>query len=84
MYFGYNDTQTRWIQEDDWTYERNFDMTNTDLSESDIVLVCEGLDTVSKLYINKLLIGNSENMFRRYIFHIKHALQVGRNTIRVN
>lgn len=46
------------------------------LSKSSIVLVCEGLDTVGKVYVNGILIGESENMFVRYIYNIKNALQV--------
>lgn len=40
------------------------------------MLICEGLDTVSRIYINDNLVGQSENMFVRYIFNIKNALQV--------
>lgn len=46
------------------------------MSKEKVVLICEGLDTVSRIFINGVLIGKSKNMFVRYIFDIKSALQV--------
>lgn len=46
------------------------------LSKTRIVLVCEGLDTVARVFINGNLVGQSVNMFVRYIFNIKDALTV--------
>ncbi|KAL4228975.1 hypothetical protein ACF0H5_012015 [Mactra antiquata] len=48
-----------------------------------ILLICEGLDTISSVYINNKLIGKTENMFVRYILDIKSDLKVGKNTIRI-
>lgn len=46
------------------------------LSKTSIVLVCEGLDTIAKVFINNNLVGQGENMFVRYIYNIKGALTV--------
>jgi beta-mannosidase len=35
-----------------------------------IVLVCEGLDTVASVAINGKVIGYADNMFRRYLFTV--------------
>lgn len=48
-------------------------------SKRKIVLVCEGLDTISDIFINDIFIGSSKNMFVRYIFDIKAALTVIQN-----
>lgn len=48
------------------------------LEKADVVLVCEGLDTISEVFINGISVGKSENMFVRYIFDIKSALKVQR------
>ncbi len=50
------------------------------------MLVCEGLDTVSTVYINDKPVGTSTNMFARYFFNIPHAyLYTDRpNSIRVS
>ena len=41
-------------------------------------MVCDGLDTVSVVYINDEEVGRSINMFVRYIFDVKHALHVSK------
>lgn len=40
------------------------------------MLICEGLDTIAKVYINDILVGESVNMFVRYIYDIKDVLRV--------
>ena len=47
-------------------------------------MVCEGLDTISKVYINKHFIGNTDNMFIRYKFNIKPFLRLGENSITIS
>lgn len=60
-----------------WLDINHYDLVSSELwSKARIVLICEGLDTVSKIYINNNLVGESENMFVRYIYNIKGALQV--------
>lgn len=46
-------------------------MTKSLLEKTQIVLVCEGLDTVSQVSINGHRVGESENMFVRYTYNIK-------------
>eukprot|EP01118_Nematostelium_gracile_P012200 TRINITY_DN4427_c0_g1_i1.p1 TRINITY_DN4427_c0_g1~~TRINITY_DN4427_c0_g1_i1.p1 ORF type:complete len:481 (-),score=120.60 TRINITY_DN4427_c0_g1_i1:1153-2595(-) len=81
-YFGYGDTDLRWIAYDDWTYSRQFSMNKSDLLKKKIVLVCDGLDTVSKITLNNVVVGQSDNMFRRYIFDITNTVS-GSNMIQV-
>ena len=45
-------------------------------SQSSVVLVCEGLDTVSTVLVNGHVVGTSNNMFVRYVFDIKDKLKV--------
>jgi hypothetical protein len=47
------------------------------LSKSKVLLVCEGLDTIAEIFVNDVSVGKSQNMFVRYIYDIKDALQVG-------
>jgi beta-mannosidase len=53
------------------------------ISRSKVVLVCDGLDTVSTVLINGKVVGQSDNMFLRYIFDVKSAIKAGTNTIQV-
>jgi len=53
------------------------------LSKESVHLVAKGIDTVSNVYINDKLIGQTDNMFIRYKFDVKEALKTGQNKIRI-
>jgi beta-mannosidase len=69
-----------WMRHD-YIYERSFE---THLSEKDIYLVCEGIDTIANISINNVLIARTINMHLRHRFPIKHRLHEGTNTIRIH
>jgi beta-mannosidase len=46
-------------------------------------LVLHGIDTISDISINNVLIGSTNNMFVRYKFGIKKHLKVGDNKITI-
>ncbi len=46
-------------------------------------LVLHGIDTISNISINNVLIGSTNNMFVRYKFGIKKHLKVGDNKITI-
>lgn len=49
-----------------------------------VILDCEGIDTVSNMFINGQLVGSTDNMFRRYRFDIGSNLKPGENELRGN
>ena len=53
------------------------------ISKGQIFLVFEGLDTVASIRVNNIKVGQSTNMFHRYIFNVKDALKTGSNKIEV-
>ena len=53
-----------------------FTVRGTLLTKQRVRLVCDGLDTVSTVYINNIQVGSSDNMFVRYEYDIKYALKV--------
>jgi beta-mannosidase len=83
IFYGNNDTETRWVAEASWTYKREFLVDDALLNHNTVNLVFEGLDTFSTILINNVEIGTSQNMFVRYIFDVKEVLQSGNNTIEV-
>lgn len=83
IFYGYNDINTKWVPRLNWTYYRNFLITDTFLNYDNINIVFEGLDTFSYIFINDKLVGSSDNMFVQYIFDIKKYIKTGRNKIEV-
>ncbi|XP_054169104.1 beta-mannosidase-like [Oppia nitens] len=83
-YYGTNDFNYKWVAFDNWTYDKTFNVDETIINKKGVYLVCHGLDTVSKIYINQVMIGTTDNMFVRYKFDIKRHLRLGQNTITVS
>ncbi|XP_046381203.2 beta-mannosidase-like isoform X2 [Haliotis rufescens] len=82
--FRDNDVKLRWIALEDWTYTRAFEISSEVLTSGSIRLVCDGLDTISTVYINDQKVGISENMFVQYIYDIKKVAKENSNTIRID
>ncbi|CAH0385284.1 unnamed protein product [Bemisia tabaci] len=73
--YRYNDVQYRWVANDSWIYETYFDVSRTLLGSKQKFLVFHGLHTVAKIYLNKVLIGSTDNMFVRYRIDVKDQLK---------
>jgi len=82
-FFGTNENALQWIEERDWEYRAQFTATEDVLSEEQIELVADGLDTVATVTLNGREIGRSDNMFIGYRWPVKSALRPGTNELRV-
>ena len=50
-------------------------------SKRQILLVFDGLDTVATILVNGIKVGESKNMFHKYIFNVKGVLKTGLNAV---
>ena len=82
-YWGDNELAVQWVGEADWVYSRKFRMDQDMLQESSVFLHCEGLDTITDIYINDQHVASTDNMFRRYRFEIKEYCRLGENEIKI-
>jgi beta-mannosidase len=82
-YFRDNEDSLQWIGEVDWIYSREFDVPAEFLEKKQIVLRCEGLDTLAVIKINSREIARTDNMFRIFEFDVKQALKKDTNTIEI-
>ncbi|XP_076269024.1 beta-mannosidase-like [Rhynchophorus ferrugineus] len=83
VFFGYNDNSSRWIGRRNWTYCTAVELNETIKAYTQRNIVFEGLDTYADVYLNGIRIGSSNNMFVRYVFDVRDALEVGKNNITV-
>jgi len=65
----------------DYEYKKEFELAPEMFSCDRLVLSCEGLDTLTEIFINDKLLAKTENMHRRYEFEIKPFLKPGFNKI---
>lgn len=68
-----------WIENCDWTYRTSFDAPVGD----DVVLVFEGLDTYTEIYLNDKFIGKTEDMFIPHRFDVSEMLKEKGNELEV-
>jgi beta-mannosidase len=81
----YRDNEEQTLKEANYNYEyeRTFNITEEILKCDEILLCCDGIDTISKIHINSNLVAETNNMHRHYKFDIKKLLQPGENTINI-
>ncbi|SDQ26771.1 beta-mannosidase [Curtobacterium sp. UNCCL20] len=64
--FDRNEDAGKWVGRADWSYRRTVDVDPRGHERVD--LVCDGLDTVSELSLDGVVVGTTRNMHRRYRF----------------
>lgn len=64
--FHLNEQAAKWVGRADWAYRRTVDVDPRGHERVD--LVCDGLDTVSELSLDGVVVGTTRNMHRRYRF----------------
>lgn len=67
----------------DYEYIRKFTAEKDTLLHDKVNLLCEGLDTLSEIYLNGTCVLKSDNMHRTYEVDIKDMLVAGENEIHV-
>ena len=82
-FYDDNELKLFWICENNWNYKTTFDSPKDFDKHLSSYLVFEGLDTVSEIFLNKKLIGKSNNMFLKYEFEISSLLKDKKNELEV-
>ncbi len=82
-FVGDNEKRVQWVAEADWEYHTRFTASPDLLSQPQIWLVCDGLDTLATVSLNGVVIGNAKNMFRQYRWDVKSLIKQGENDLRV-
>ena len=82
-FYGNNEHDVNFIVNDDWIFERNFQLEKEVLSYDNLFLRFMGLDSITKISLNNSLLGTTDNMFRRYEFDIKDIVQEKNNTLKI-
>ena len=82
-FFGTNENESHDIGHHDYCYERTFELDPEVFKYEHIELVCSGVDTICKVYINDAFAGSMANVFRTYSFDVKALVKEGENTLRM-
>lgn len=82
-FFGANEKQLQWIENENWEYETHFSLTKSELKNQNIDLELEGLDTYATVFLNGNIVLEADNMFRKWTISAKSHLKVGTNQLKV-
>ena len=80
-FVGDNEKHVAWVAEADWEYRYQFDAAPELLSQPQVWLACDGLDTLATVSLNGSKVGYADNMFRQYRWDVKSLLKAGGNEL---
>ncbi|MDP3311930.1 glycoside hydrolase family 2 protein [Lutibacter sp.] len=78
-----NELKLQWIENENWNYKTTINLTRDQLSQENIELEFEGLDTYATVFFNGEKIIEAINMFRSWKADIKKFAKVGGNKLEV-
>ena len=68
-YYRMNELDAYRISKKDFSFSRSFDFVS-ERQNGNVLLCCDGLDTICDIYLNKVLVAHTDNMHRAYEFDI--------------
>ncbi|CAM3311872.1 glycoside hydrolase family 2 protein [Kibdelosporangium persicum] len=78
-----NEEELRWMHRADWRYSTSFAVDPPAPGER-VDLVFDGLDTVSTIGLNGVVVGKTANMHRAFRFDVREILRDGDNDLTVD
>jgi beta-mannosidase len=82
-FFGTNEKDLQWIENENWEYRVGFTLDEEPLSRENIEIGFLGLDTYAEVYLNGTFLLSADNMFREWRAECKSILRKGQNVIRI-
>lgn len=82
-FFGNNEKELQWIENENWVYESTFSLSEKEISNENIELEFDGLDTYATVYINGKMVLEADNMFRKWTLAAKKHLKKGKNHLKI-
>ncbi|HRX07874.1 MAG TPA: glycoside hydrolase family 2 protein [Candidatus Limiplasma sp.] len=82
-YYRDNELQALALMDHDFVYQRSFALDAETLAAEQILLCCNGLDTLAEVSLNGAPVGKADNMHIRWEWDVKPLLREGKNEIAV-
>lgn len=82
-YTGTNEAAVQWVEECDWVYRTQFEVSRRQWRMAQARLELDGLDTFADIFLNGQKIGRSNNMFVGWQQDVKSQLRQGINTLTI-
>ena len=82
-YKGENEYKSTDISSCDTVFETTFDLEKEYLEADRLLLRFNGIDTSAQVYVNGVMVGSADNMYRTYTYDIKEYCEGKGNSLRV-
>jgi len=82
-FFRLNEKDVQWVENCDWVYVKEFELTDEHLAYNMAFLILEGVDTVSDVFLNGTFLFRTTNMFISHKRDIKNFLKSGTNKLEI-
>ncbi|MDI9256568.1 beta-mannosidase [Flavobacterium sedimenticola] len=82
-FFGANEKQLQWIENEDWQYQTTFSISKEEWNHQNAILQFNGLDTFAEVFLNGTKILSADNMFRTWKIDVKKLLKIGPNQLEI-
>ncbi|MFQ5770435.1 MAG: glycoside hydrolase family 2 protein, partial [bacterium] len=79
-----NELNVQWVDQVNWIYRKEFEVTDDFLNNPTIYLIAEGLDTIATIFINNQMVAQIQNMHIEHRLDVKQLLVKGNNEIRIH
>ena len=80
-FYGMNEKEIQWVEDEDWLYRTSFVLSEEQLAHQEIFLVFDGLDTYADVSLSGACILKADNMFVGYRVPVKQVLRSGENKL---
>lgn len=82
-YYGENEWKTYEALKKDYEFTNTFYLPEKFLEGEEILLRCEGLDTVADIYLNEILLASVKDMHRTYELPVNTWIKPGENSLKI-
>ncbi|MFA5417185.1 MAG: glycoside hydrolase family 2 TIM barrel-domain containing protein [Bacteroidales bacterium] len=82
-FFRDNEKKVQWVGNTSWCFSTTFDVNSGLLSQKEVNMVFEGLDTYAQVWLNDSLVLTADNMFRKWAVPVKKVLRKRSNHLRI-
>jgi beta-mannosidase len=82
-FIGLNEEKFGWIENYDWEFQSEFQLTQAALAHTHIDLELPNVDTYAKIFLNDHYLGTTENTYLVYRFEIRKWAKAGTNRLKM-
>ena len=82
-FYRENELKAFELMKKDYLFTRSFELTEDEFKAKQLILVCEGLDTIAEVSVNGTPVGKADNMHITWEWDVKPLLKKGENSIEI-